>query len=595
MIKAMKSPQTTVILGGSNGTKTLVSILGDKSNSENDGHVIRVVSRSPETFLDTESKPRLWTCNEQKAFSNLAPFDFLPKSWVTHTGRPDSVFGYNELEAALTGIGAQDDGEAADVCLLCCPVHAHLQILRRIANALYNLNARGLLTSDKALLIGTLYAGGGFDWMSRIAFCMEKPVGFRGWSRPLALFGLRSFPYLCKSMEPGRVTLYGRFPQIQTAVAPCTPYTRHFVKTLVGRVLQCSQTKININFVGLSSANHKSGEGSGRIPAPPSTHLLATEKAADFPRHRLSIADLADPHCSLGFLSCTLNSTNQLLHPTIIYDLFKRGSLSWPNDGSCPPLPRFYADGATPAVSRLITEIGAIECYPILYTLDSLLSPHGTQPISCCHGGEPVGRFLLNASGNSPQNLAQRSRMTDCIAFKQHSQSADIEIRRPKFNFRPLFEFMLYFGLSRNARLGSVLSPAYRDPNDPSKIIPNTKTRFFIDDVPHGLCIILGLAELLGLDLEKHTPETLGLVRKLQSWMGKQYVLPEKNSHLRMVADARDLKESSAPQAFGVYSIDDLKTFLNMSPFGENKQDVMEDRVRSSPIVGLETPTRSKI
>jgi len=595
MTEDMKPKQTTLILGGSNGTKTLVSILGDKSNPENDGHVIRVVSRSPETFLDTNSKPILWTCNEQKAFSNLAPFDFLPKSWRSHAGRPDGVFGYSELEAALTGIGAQDDGEAADVCLLCCPVHAHLQILRKIARALYDLNARELLTSDKPLLIGTLYAGGGFDWMSRIAFCVEKPVGFKGWSRPLALFGLRSFPYLCKSMEPGKVTLYGRFPQIQTAVTPCTPYTRYIVKALLGRVLQCSQTKIQIDFLGISSTNSNGGDGSGQIADLSYNHFLAADRATALPRPRPSTADLADPHCSLGFLGCTLNSTNQLLHPTIIYELFKEGFASWPNDGSRPPLPRFYADGATPAVGRLITEIGAIECYPILYTLDALLSPDGTQPISCCHGGEPVGRFLLTVAGNSPKKLAQRSRMTDCIAFKEHRQSADIEICRPKFNFRPLFEFMLYFGLSRNARLGSVLSPAYRDPNDPAKILPNTKTRFFIDDVPHGLCIFLGIAELLGLDLEKHTPETLRLVRKLQSWMGKQYVLPEKNPYLRVVADAKDLKETSSPQAFGVYSIDDLKTFLSMSPFGVNKKSVMEDRVRSSPMVGLDAFTHSKI
>ena len=192
--RATGKRQTTILLGGSNGTKTLCSILGDKSRDVNDGHVIRVVSRSPNKFIDGETKskePMSWTCHEQKSFSNLAPFQFLPKSWTTHVGRPDSVFGYDELGVALSGIGAPDDGGAADVCLLCCPVHVHLQILREIAKTLYALNAEGSLSlanaSRKPLLIGTLYAAGGFDWMCKIAFCAEKPAGFVSWSNSILL------------------------------------------------------------------------------------------------------------------------------------------------------------------------------------------------------------------------------------------------------------------------------------------------------------------------------------------------------------------------------------------------------------------------
>ena len=542
--------QTTVLIGGSNGTKTLCSILGDKSNPINKGHVLRVVSRSPNRFQELKA-PMKWTCHEQKSMSNLAPFAFLPKSWSTHVGQPDSVFGYDELGAALSGINAPDDGGAADIILLCCPVHAHLQILREVAKTLYKLNEEGMLMGSKSLLIGTLYAAGGFDWMCKIAFCVEKPGQFMSWSRPLALFGLRSFPYLCKSLKPGSVTLYGRFPQLTVAVCPARPLIRHRVNELLGRVLQCDQTNIHLDFLGLSSD-----------------------------------LDNADPHCALGFLTCTLNSTNQLLHPTIIYDLFKEGSIPWPTD-SKTTLPRFYADGATPEVGKLITDIGAVEYYPILHTLDTLLAPHGMNPISYSHGGEPVGRFFLNQMGNSPQDLAQRSGITDYVTYHEHPTSKSLpSTQRPNFNMRPLFEFMLYFGLSRNARLGSVLSPAYRDPHDPNCIKPNVKTRFFIDDIPHGLCIILGIAELLGLSLTKHTPVTLKLVRKLQSWMGKQYVLPHDNINLRIVADARDLKESSAPQAFGIYTISQFRDFLNMDPFGVDQQLIMENTVRCSPMFG---------
>ena len=62
------------------------------------------------------------------------------------------------------------------------------------------------------------------------------------------------------------------------------------------------------------------------------------------------------------------------------------------------------------------------------------------------------------------------------------------------------------YKLSHNLRLGAVLSPCIINELSTNSedgticIRPNTATRFFTDDVQHGLCIYLGLAELLGFD-----------------------------------------------------------------------------------------------
>ena len=125
-----KKRQTTVLIGGSNGNAVLCSILGDRSNPVNEGHTIRVCTRNPTRFLnDSDGSPRLWRCQEQKAF-DLFPWEVLPSSWTTHVGAPDSVIGYqtdddesstnnnnnnendelNGMERAISGLGTEDDG-----------------------------------------------------------------------------------------------------------------------------------------------------------------------------------------------------------------------------------------------------------------------------------------------------------------------------------------------------------------------------------------------------------------------------------------------------------------------------------------------------
>ncbi len=74
--------------------------------------------------------------------------------------------------------------------------------------------------------------------------------------------------------------------------------------------------------------------------------------------------------------------------------------------------------------------------------------------------------------------------------------------------------------------------------------------------------------------------------------MKKGFVLPrgggddnDGNPRRSIVGSARDLAESSAPQAFGVRSVRELKQFLRLNVFDERHQATAEDRLRGSGLV----------
>jgi len=650
----------------------------------------------------------VWRCTEKKHLSDVVAADFLPTRLITHVGAPDSVFVYGDqesygnndseaslspLERAISGIQAPDNGGSADVIILACPVSAHFALLRRIAKAMYNLDRKGLLGRSPArppIYIGSLYAAGGFDWMSRIAFFKERPVDFDGrWKRSLGLFGLKAFPYLTKSLKAGEVTLHGRFPQLQVAVSPSNAGSRSRVKILLDRVLQNNETGKKLEFLGLSSnellggdgssseelqimeekdytttssssavaaANAYGGaksamiiaahthkqiknakEGAAAATTPPiimaasssvaatnghssTKNLLPPTPALDVLLTQ-SLADQADPFASLAFLTCTLNSTNQILHPCILVALFRDeanpekseqdGTISWNPTKELTPLPRFYADGAAKReAGELITAIAGGEMYFVIDALERLLTPRGYDPIAALHGGEPIGRKVMNFLGNSPHDLGSRSGLTN-LALKTEfvklygrenikltttggdNGREDISGNRAGLiNREKLLAWCMSTGLSRNSRLNAVLSPCIVDESSRREdgtiqIKPNTETRFFTDDTQHGLCIYLGLAELLGFDLERDMPQTLYVVRRLQKWMKKEFVLPQEKvtAGSKIVSDAKDVSETSAPQAFGVKSVQELKRFLQLDVFSETHERNAEDVLRKSGLL----------
>ena len=225
----------------------------------------------------------------------------------------------------------------------------------------------------------------------------------------------------------------------------------------------------------------------------------------------------------------------------------------------------------------------------------------------------------MNWLGNSPHELGERSGLTG-VALRREWQSLfgktinngnvvegenddDDESNSGVvgnvpglINRENLLSKLMCIGLSHNSRLNAVLSPCIIDessknsPDGTIGIKPNTKTRFFTDDTQHGLCIYLGLPELLGFDLERDMKTTLYVVRRLQHWMGKEFVLPENKANggkekNKIVSSARDVAETSAPQAFGIHSIQELRQFLKLDVFGEMHQVRAEDQLLRSGLV----------
>ncbi len=95
----------------------------------------------------------------------------------------------------------------------------------------------------------------------------------------------------------------------------------------------------------------------------------------------------------------------------------------------------------------------------------------------------------------------------------------------------------------------------------------------------------------MGFDLERNMKTTLHMVRRLQCWMNKEFVLPhggngsDGNIRRLIVSSARDLAKTSAPQAFGVRSVQELKQFLRLDMFGKRHQATAKDRLRGSGLV----------
>mmetsp|Transcript_2874 Transcript_2874/g.6274 ORF Transcript_2874/g.6274 Transcript_2874/m.6274 type:complete len:449 (+) Transcript_2874:1-1347(+) len=415
----------------------------------------------------------------------------------------------------------------------------------------------------------------------------------------------------------------------------------------------------------LSQSNHlgNAATQSHQQPRPPPSPLLDLLTTP-------TLSDAADPSSALAFLTCTLNSTNQILHPCILVALFRNpthphlsdadGTISWNPNRELTPLPRFYADGAAkPEAGRLITAIAGGEMYFVIDALERLMCPRGYDPITALHGGEPVGRRVMNFLGNSPHDLGERSGLTDFVLRREWrrmfggvedeendyptssnatNNSNASNDRQQAYGAKPnlirregLLSKLMSYGLSHNARLNAVLSPCIvvqpsqqykfessfntasatnandndNNNNNNNKTLeegtilikPDTSTRFFSDDLQHGLCIYLGLAELLGFDLERDMKVTLYVVRRLQRWMGKEFVLPDsRDDHhanangkgagkVKLVAHAKDVAETSAPQAFGVETIGDLKRFLELDVFGERRTERAEGCLMQSGLI----------
>ena len=90
-------------------------------------------------------------------------------------------------------------------------------------------------------------------------------------------------------------------------------------------------------------------------------------------------------------------------------------------------------------------------------------------------------------------------------------------------------------------------------PDGSKKFLPNFKYRYFTEDIPMGLCVTRGIAELAGVP----TPHMDDVIRWCESVMDKQYLVDGKFV-------GKDVKSTRSPQAYG---FTDLDEFLKVNDY----------------------------
>ncbi|KAL8584321.1 hypothetical protein ACOMHN_014740 [Nucella lapillus] len=105
----------------------------------------------------------------------------------------------------------------------------------------------------------------------------------------------------------------------------------------------------------------------------------------------------------------------------------------------------------------------------------------------------------------------------------------------------------LLSAMKTNAAYDGLVHPMKSDVNDKDKWVPDFDYRYLAEDVPFGLVVTKGLAELAGVP----TPETDRVLTWCQGKLGKEYLV---GSELK----GKDVTSSRAPQAYGYKSLDDL-------------------------------------
>lgn len=286
---------------------------------------------------------------------------------------------------------------------------------------------------DDGVWVGALPARGGFDWAARDVLDNGK--------RSVILFGLQTLPWACRIREYGReVVILGTKSEVDLAAWP--PVYAAEVAALLSDLL-------------------------GVLICPIS-----------------------------NFLSLTLASTGQLIHPGVMYGLFR----DW--DGrSYDEAPLFYQGiEATTAhiLQQLSHEVQSLrtcleERYPAL-DLSAVL---------------PLYDWLLRSYGDS---IGDCSSLLNCFVTNSG-----------------------YAGLRAPMRTTD------------EGLAPDFQARYLSEDVPYGLVVIRGIAELADLPM----PNIDRVIAWAQEVLGKEYLV---GGELR----GRDIAASRAPQRYGHRSLDEL-------------------------------------
>ncbi len=200
---------------------------------------------------------------------------------------------------------------------------------------------------------------------------------------------------------------------------------------------------------------------------------------------------LGMPMIEMGsFLNINLGPANQLLHPGIMYSLFR--------DWSGEPLaqaPLFY-QGLSDDGARVLQALSD-ELVGVARGIHARVPDYWMSSTVSLHTGIRIGY---------DGQIADSSTLRNTIVTNRAYQG----VRTPMLAV-------------------------------PGGLAPNFGSRFFIEDIPHGMAILKGVAEIVGIQ----TPTTDSVMQWCQQKMGREYLV-------RGRLGGRDVSETAAPQVFGI-------------------------------------------
>lgn len=217
-----------------------------------------------------------------------------------------------------------------------------------------------------------------------------------------------------------------------------------------------------------------------------------------------------------NFLAVTLMNINSVWHPTISYGFYRNKDITQPFDE--PPLFYYGADEYTgeklAKVSDEVMELKRVllERYPTL-TLDAL---------------HHVSEWMIRSYGD---DIGDKTNIYTMLRTNKG-----------------------YRGLTHPMREVEV--------DGKTKYLPNFKYRYFTEDIPMGLVVTRGIAELAGVP----TPHMDDVIMWCQEMLGKEYLVDGKLC-------GKDVHSTRAPQHYG---FTDLDTFMNVNHY-------LDEPVKATP------------
>lgn len=103
----------------------------------------------------------------------------------------------------------------------------------------------------------------------------------------------------------------------------------------------------------------------------------------------------------------------------------------------------------------------------------------------------------------------------------------------------------LYTAIQTNAAYQGLKHPVKK--TEDGKFLPDFSHRYMTEDIPFGLVVIRGIAEIMGIE----TPNIDKVLTWSQQQMGKEYLVDKK-------LQGKDISSSRAPQSYGFTTIESI-------------------------------------